>query len=361
MNKFTRLIALLLVAAAIILVVIAFSIGRKPAPTAPATATRSTAPVERRAAPTHAVVVAVADLGVGEPIAEAALKVEQRPRAVENGYTRIADVIGQVPVQPIAAGTPLTRELLINGLSLRLGPGERALAVPVDEAVGVGNRIEPGDFVDVFFSLEDKAGMGAERDTQARLLLPRLRVLAYGAGDLPERTDAAPEPPAAPAAGSEDGKPGTADTAGKSAGEASERAERRTTARTAVLAVPVDEVNRLLLAVQNGKLALALRNPTDTELPDPSLFPQPDPVLQANTGASTAAAGTDGAAQLDTPDNRAYAGIALSGLAGEENRTRPARSRAVHAAPRVRSVEVIRGTERGTLAVPAASRPESRR
>lgn len=361
MNKFTRLLALLLVAAAIVLVVIAFSIGRKQPATAPATATRSAAPAERPAASTYPVVVAAADLAFGEPIAAASLKIEKRQRAVDEGYTRVADAVGQVPVQPIAAGTTLTRGLLINGLSLRLEPGERALAVSVDEAVGVGNRIEPGDFVDVFFSLEDKAGMGAERDTQARLLLPRLRVLAYGAGDLPAPTDAPPAPPVAVAATNEktrdDDK--ASDAAKKAASEAAQRAERKAQARTAVLAVPVEQVNRLLLAAQNGKLALALRNPTDTELPDPTLFPQPGPVLEAKPGL-TAVAAADATAKLDTPDNRAYAGIALSGLAGDAKRTKPVRTQR-NSAPRSQGIEVIRGTERGTLSVPASSRPESTR
>jgi pilus assembly protein CpaB len=367
MNKFTRLVALLLVAAAVVLVVIAFAIGRKPATrTAPATASRTSTPAARPA-PTYPVVVAATDLRVGEPIAAEALKVEQRPRAVDHTYARVTDLAGKVPVQPIAAGTPLTGELLVNGLSLRLEPGERALAVSVDEAVGVGNRIEPGDYVDVFFSLADQGGFGAgkEKDTQARLLLPRLRVLAYGAGDLPEPTDAAPAPPVAPAPGSEPGKAdaATSEAAKKAASEANQRAERRAQARTAVLAVPVEEVNRLLLAAQNGKLALALRNPTDTELPDPTLFPQPEPVLEAKAGptATATAAGTDGANPLDSPDNRAYAGIALSGLAGDTARKPPQRRATPSGAPRSHGIEVIRGTQRGTLNVPAASRPESSR
>jgi len=61
------------------------------------------------------------------------------------------------------------------------------------------------------------------------------------------------------------------------------QAQRAEAARTAVLAVPVDDVNRLTLAENSGRLLLALRNPTDMSEPDPKLFAELPPALQPAT------------------------------------------------------------------------------
>ncbi|MNL55678.1 hypothetical protein D3C87_1791080 [compost metagenome] len=47
-----------------------------------------------------------------------------------------------------------------------------------------------------------------------------------------------------------------------------------------MLAVPVDDVNRLTLAENSGRLLLALRNPTDMSEPDPKLFAELPTALQ---------------------------------------------------------------------------------
>ncbi|SFP04446.1 Flp pilus assembly protein CpaB [Variovorax sp. PDC80] len=112
--------------------------------------------------------------------------------------------------------------------------------------MGVGNKVQPGDFVDVFLMLKSD-NKDIDR-SQARLLLSRKRVLAFGSASV-------------------DGLQSKIDK--NSGAQAQQRTEA---ARTAVLAVPVDDVNRLTLAENSGRLLLALRNPTDMSEPDPKLF-----------------------------------------------------------------------------------------
>lgn len=114
-----------------------------------------------------------------------------------------------------------------------------------------------------------------------------------------------------------------------------------------MLAVPTADVNRLLLATQNGKLQLVLRNPTDATAPDASLFPEPPPVLAGKNGLTK-----EQREALEQADNQAYAGLELTGLSGgAAKRPAPvvqARPRQPAAAPKVEgnTVEVVRGTKR---------------
>ncbi|TAL54719.1 Flp pilus assembly protein CpaB [Pandoraea sp.] len=299
MNKATKIIAAALVLAGLALAVLALILGRRHAPPAPLAG--SPALAEQ-----HAVVVAAQALPPGVPITAAALKLTPMTHPPAGSYANAADVIGQVPVVAVAAGAPIMPGTLAHGLATQLADGERAVAVPVNALSAVGNRIKPGDYVDVFFSL--RLGQNAAV-TQSRLLASRVRVLAYGAATLDNRNgDAKKGAAAAPAS-------------------------------TAVLAVPVDGVNRLVLAAQNGKLTLALRAPNDDDVSDPALFPRPASVLMARNNLDPAQREA-----LQNPDNRAFAGLALGQLSGKGDAALPAP--AVHAdgaARRERTVQVIRG------------------
>lgn len=335
MNKFMRLFALLLVVAAIVLIVFAVKLGSHKAPTpAPRQASTTQARAGTPAPATYAVVTAASTLEPGVAIAANQLDVEKLAQPVTGSYASVDQVAGAIPAISVAKGSVLTKSMLIDDLSLKLKPGERAVAIPVTGVTGIANRIHPGDYVDLFFSLQTRADNGSGKThSQARLLLPRLRVLAFGSRDLPASTPA-------PAASSAKGK-------------ARAENQRAAPARTAVLAVPLDKVNRLLLvlAQSQGKLTLALRNPADPGMPDPSLFPQPGPVLVAK--ASARKAGDDAAADAysnpDSADNKAYAGIALHGLAQGGTSHHSRRQRHV---PRVHRVDIIRGTQRSHITLP---------
>ena len=312
MSRFARILALLLVAAAIVLAVLAFSVSRHKA--APATAPVAVAPVTPASG--HPVVVAASPLNAGESIDASKLRIDNLPTAPEGGFDRIDAVAGRMPRQAIAAGTVLTADSLAQGIALQLRPGERALAIPVDEVAGVGNRIAPGDFVDVFFAL--KRDQDRNGSTQARLLLSRLHVLAYGNSTLGAVKTAKPD----------GGQPARTEAASP---------------RTAVLAVPVDAVDRLLLASKEGKLSLALRHPDDRSVADAALFAAPPSVLPQRTGLTP-----DQQATITHPENQAYAGIDVEGL-DARGAPPPRAPRVSRERPASGGVEVIRGAQRGKL------------
>jgi pilus assembly protein CpaB len=308
----TKIIAALLLLAGLALGGYAWFLGRNPAKPPPAAAS---------AAPSYPVVVALKSLPAGQAIKVEDLKVEQLSIRPADAFQDVAAVAGHVPIIDLGAGAPIGESQLATGLAGKIAPGERAVAIKVDEAVGVGNKIRPGDFVDVFFVLKRDGG---EIDrSQARLLLAKKRVLAYGVFSL-------------------DGMPSSASAA---AGNAAARQEP---ARTAVLAVPVEEVNQLALGEANGRLLLALRNPKDVLAPDADLFSAlPTVLAPVSRQASRAISGPD----------RALAGTSLPDLANRGGRPpslqmAPLTTRRVakpQAPPTSLSVEVIRGSKQEVL------------
>lgn len=343
MLKLTRIAAVALIGLAVLLALVAFMIGRKP--DAPASA----APVAQSEAQTVTVVEAVARLPAGEPITANGLRLAQRTAPVAGAATSIASVVGKVPVQDIAEGTAISSSALAQGFSLQLRAGERALAVPVDELVGAGNRILPGDFVDVFLNLRNaQPNVNSPGEAaQTRLLLSRLRVLSYGQQDIAPATDAA----VASTEADTRNDPRAADITGSSQSTGSDTAQP---ARSAVLAVPVADANRLLLGAQQGKLFLALRNPADSGQPDLALFPQARGVIDPLRGLDA-----EQQLALQRPENHAFAGIDGDALAGRSNAPArstpdaPARAPAPRrSVPRASGIEIIRGDSsapRGSL------------
>jgi len=314
MSKGIKLFALLLLLAALGLGYMAFYMITQPA------ALPSTAPAvvrsQQEAAPTFPVVVAARAIEAGTRIDPAALTVAQwpvKPAASFDATAPLADAVTRVAIQP---GEPVTKFQLARGLASYLQSGERAVAIAVDEIIGASNRIRPGDLVDVFITLERGQEVGG---TQSRLLQSRVRVLAYGTQSLdgPDANDKSAQanaggPPPAP--------------------------------RNAMLAVPVAQVNELLLAARAGRLQLALRAPDDAAVADVALFPNRVPVLaaRADLNASQKSEAADAV-------NRAYAGDSLPQLSGPAPQVETHMPAPAPAAPRTaragsgRSVEVVRG------------------
>jgi pilus assembly protein CpaB len=300
MANLTKALAGILIAGALILGLLAWNLSRRtPTPAVHA------API---AQVTFPVVVAVRRLPAGQPIAADALRIERLPVRPGGTFAEPVLLARRMPLADIQPGVPVFEAQLSSGFAEQIEPGERAVAVRVDEASAVGNRVRPGNFVDVFFTLKrDSGGIDGHSEivrSQARLLLSRARVLAFG--------------DTLPTGGNPD--------------------ERTVQARTAVLAVPTADVDRLALADSAGRLLLALRNPRDAEVADPAFAP-----LLAAAPARTRSLGAE-----PTSSTLAAAGISLGALSGSD------RVRAVEPSRRTGSgagpIEVIRGGRAETLA-----------
>ncbi|TAM12756.1 MAG: Flp pilus assembly protein CpaB [Nevskiaceae bacterium] len=151
--------------------------------------------------------------------------------------TKIDDAIDRVPLQDVDKGTPLTARLFTdnNALAHSIPEGTQALSLRVDDVIGTGGFVQPGDHVDVLLYLrQQSAGANDEYkvQTQARVLLKDALVLAY--------QDLVVPPP-------EDMK--------KDGGKGG---NRPTHAHTAVLAVPDADTTRVMLGASLGELRLAL-------------------------------------------------------------------------------------------------------
>jgi pilus assembly protein CpaB len=314
MSKLTKIMAAVLISLALGMAVLAWWMGRQPVSPANAPAAKSI---------TYANVVAAKKLEMGKPISAGDLKLLDLPTAVGGAYQNIASVVGKIPSADIPAGTLIMENSLVRGLALQLAAGERAVAVPVDEVVAAGNRIEAGDYVDVFFTLKQSqgsqgAGSAEIGKSQARLLASRRRVLVYGASAIGEV---------------------------KSGADASSGNMNRAQARTVVLAMPADQVNPLLLAMQNGKLMLALRHPEDAGMADDNLFAAPARVL----GGKPELSGTQREA-LQTVDNQAFAGIDLFSWSGSAAYPGKASGSIGSAERRVaRTLEIIQGSKQANV------------
>jgi pilus assembly protein CpaB len=99
---------------------------------------------------------------------------------------------GSIVRTPILASEPITQAKLVRGgqggyMAVVLGPGMRALSVPVNTATAAGGFILPGDRVDVMQSHPNDTTSGGRAGFTAETLLRNVRVLAIDqASDAPK-------------------------------------------------------------------------------------------------------------------------------------------------------------------------------
>lgn len=179
------------------------------------------------------VVVAAEDITEGKSLAETDLKTKRfTAEAVPAGAFLDADsLVGRVTMMPIFAGEPVMENKLAPigsaaGLEVKIQPGMRAMAIPVNDAVGVNGFIVPNSRVDVLVTIRPKQNQQMQT---AKVFLQNMRVLT--AGQHLSR-DA-------------NGKP--------------------ITASTVTLEVSPQEAELLAVAMQEGVLQLALRGYADSD------------------------------------------------------------------------------------------------
>lgn len=179
------------------------------------------------------VVRASADIAPTLEITEAMVSRTSVPKALapDGVFSDPGKVIGRVTSQMIPKGMPITASLLAPegtppGMVARIPDGYRAVAIQVDEIIGVGGFIKPGSRVDIVIVMS-----GQDRNQNiSRVILQNIEVLAVG-----QKTE----------------------SGGQSAA----------VTRSVTVLVKPDEAAKLHLASTKGKLRLTLRSQDDRREP----------------------------------------------------------------------------------------------
>lgn len=276
---------------------IAAPVAQAPAPTVVAPAVQAAVDDSVR----RPVLVLTRDLPPNTPITAADITLERVKVAPAGSFDKVEDALGRSALRTLLAGTWLCESSFDEGGSLArmIRPHERALAVAIDEVIGAGGQLSPGDYVDVMLFLPSD---GLNPDKSAQLVIPALRLLSVGEL-LGPTVD------------------GQAAGKGLSNDEKLKLEQRRSSARNVVLAVPEQLLSRLMLATQSGTLRLAVRSAEEKNL------------------QRYWAGDNDLAARLDSTNRNLlhFNQLSLSS---------PARTTVASGAPRMaRGVEVIRGNQ----------------
>ena len=200
--------------------------------------------VKTEAIPMTTVVVPKQALAIGTKLTKDNMTLADWPKANKpmGSFENMAKLDGRIVVTKMAAGAPVLAESLAApgsgvGLVAVIKPGKRAMAIRVDEVIGVGGFILPNTFVDVI-SVKKLAG-GAKK---AKTVLEHIEVLAIAQETFTEEGKAK-------------------------------------IVRTVTLELEPKEAERLALATNEGAVRLVLRNP----LEDEKVAPKPKPKV-AQTG-----------------------------------------------------------------------------
>ncbi len=184
------------------------------------------------------VVVAKTEIQLGKKITADDLMFSPIPNgsAPEGAFRKIEEVVGRVAITPIGVRETVTTMKLApagveGGLSAVIPEGYRAMTVKVDDIVGVSGFVMPGSYVDVVAVIVPPAVQGQQQQGPiSKIVLQHIKVLASGPKlDSPENQR---EP---------------------------------TNAKAVTLQVTPDQAEKLVLAANEGKLQLVMRNYSDQE------------------------------------------------------------------------------------------------
>jgi pilus assembly protein CpaB len=183
------------------------------------------------------IVVAAQNLGVGARLTAADLRLSPWPASapIEGSFTSIAEVIDRGVVVPMIPNEPVLQSKLAGkdggaGLASTIREGMRAVAVKVNEVIGVAGFVVPGTRVDIILSGSPQNTNQAE---MAKTIIENVEVLAAGKN----------------VAHDAEGKP--------------------LDVQVVTLLVTPEDSQKLALAGANGTIQLALRNPLDVALNNP--------------------------------------------------------------------------------------------
>lgn len=185
--------------------------------------------------PTQNLVVAARDIEPGTTLTQELLKVASwtASSVPKESFENAAPIVGKILTHKAHAGDPVTKAKLAAlddaGLTVRLAEGYRAMAVKVDEIIGVSGFIAPNDRVDVI-ALMQPPNKTRPQDKVSKIVLQNKRVLSTA-----------------------------------SEVETSQRGKPKVV-RSITLEVTPSEAEKLTLASLEGKIILALRGNGDEDV-----------------------------------------------------------------------------------------------
>ena len=148
------------------------------------------------------IMVATKSLPVGTIIDATAIKFQPWPKDLVqlhyfiqgNPDADVSKLIGTVVRNPITAGQPITQGSLVKPgdrgfLAAALGPGMRAITVPVSATSGVGGFIFPGDRVDLVLTQDVPGGGDGPPLKVTETIVRNMRVLATDQRTVSEGVD----------------------------------------------------------------------------------------------------------------------------------------------------------------------------
>jgi pilus assembly protein CpaB len=194
-------------------------------------------PAKTVTVPTKPVVMANADLSLGNELRADDLKIADWPASSvpEGAFAQKSELVGRSLIASVVRNEPILASKLAakeagTGLPPVIPKGKRAVSVKVNEVIGVAGYVLPGSFVDVVTTANPT---GRPEDVTSKVVLTNVQALAAGTRLEQDQKD---------------GKP------------------MQVTVVT--LLVTPEESERLALSSAEGKIQLALRNPLDETKPE---------------------------------------------------------------------------------------------
>jgi pilus assembly protein CpaB len=196
---------------------------------------------------TEPVLVAVKDIGMGDPLAKEAVKLEPWPKgkAPPGTIFRLEDIEGRRARRRIVVGEPILESGLLNKtdsavVNSLIPKGYRVVSIRVDAVSSGGGLLMPGSRVDLLLHVTRNPGGGVP-ETTTRTILEDIRVFAVN-----------------DVVGMETGAPET----------------KSIQARTVSLLVTPGQAEKITLASELGSIRLVMRPPEDEKArPRGATFP----------------------------------------------------------------------------------------
>jgi pilus assembly protein CpaB len=187
-------------------------------------------PAAAQALPNQRVVVAKHAMAIGTQLTEADLKIVSWPAEspLPNAIAEMKDAVNRGLLTTVLENEPITANKIATsgaGLSPAIPAGMRAIAVKVNEVIGVAGFVVPKSRVDVVVTIR------RPNDSMTRTAASNVEVLAAGT-----RQDQ---------------------------GKAESESKTPNTATVVTLVVSPEDAERIALAQAEGELMLMLRNPAD--------------------------------------------------------------------------------------------------